>query len=403
MTRVIPPNEAGINAWLDEALNLEKTLEYREFRLDRVHAVLPSLPRPPAPITITGTKGKGSTTRLVECGLLACGQRTLAFTSPHLATVRERWRIDGVPAEAGVVAARCSEVAAIEAASGIGLTYFERCFAIAVLFAAARPDAVFLVEVGLGGRLDCANALDAALVVMTHLSRDHVQLLGDTLDLIAGEKLALCRPGRPVVIAPQSAAGASAIRGRLPTTSPAQWVKRATPPFRLALSGDHQQDNASTALAVLGVALPDLDPVRLRAGFADARLAGRCQLVEQGGRRLLIDGAHNGVSVAATLATAATMLRPGWRLVLGVAKDKEIAEILATIPPAVAVTRAGYASPRARLAGDWPTAAQRWPFAGDIAAALAGVPADVDVCVTGSLYLAAEALAHLGLAGRIPG
>ena len=403
MTRVILPNDAGITAWLDEALNLEKTMEYREFRLDRVHAVLPRLPRPPAPITITGTKGKGSTTRLMECGLLACGQRTLAFTSPHLTSVRERWRLDGVPAEAEAVAARCSEVAAIEATSGIGLTYFERCFAIAVLFAAARPDATFLLEVGLGGRLDCANALDAALVVMTHLSRDHCQMLGDTLDLIAGEKLALCRPGRPVVIAPQSPAGQQAIRGRLPVASPAQGVARASPPFRLALAGDHQQDNASTALAVLRSARPDLDETRIRDGFADARLAGRCQLVEVAGRRLLIDGAHNDVSIAATLATAATTLRPGWLLVLGVARDKDIAEILATIPAATAVTRTAYTSPRARQAADWPVDAQRWPFAADIAAALALAPAEVDVCVTGSLYLAAETLAHLGLAGRIPG
>ena len=401
MTRVIPPTEAGINAWLDEALNLEKTLVYREFRLDRVHAVLPFLPRPPAPITVTGTKGKGSTTRLMECGLLACGRATLAFTSPHLNSVRERWRLDGIPVETGALAARCSEVAAIEAASGIGLTYFERCFAIAVLFAAARPDAVFLLEVGLGGRLDCANALDAALVVMTHLSRDHCQMLGDTLDLIAGEKLALCRAGRPVVIAPQSPAGAEAIRGRLPGASPAHWVARA-PRFRLALAGEHQQDNASTALAALCVALPGLDEAAIRAGLASANLAGRCQLVEVAGRRLLIDGAHNGVSVAATLATAATTLRPGWHLVLGVAKDKEIADILAAIPAGVTATRTGYASSRARLVGDWPEAAQAWPYAADIATALAAVPAG-DVCVTGSLYLAAETLAHLGLAGQLPG
>ena len=402
MTRVIPATDAGIAAWLDEALNLEKTLEYREFRLDRVHAVLPRLPRPPAPITITGTKGKGSTTRLMECGLLAAGRRTLAFTSPHLTTVRERWRIDGVPASAEAVAARCAEVAALEAATGIGLTYFERCFAIAVLFAAARPDADFLCEVGLGGRLDCANALDAELVVMTRLSRDHCQLLGDTLEAIAGEKLALCRPGRPLVIAPQSSAGAAAIRTKLPRGSPPHWVTRESAPFALALPGEHQQDNASTALAVLRLARPGLDESRLRAGFAEARLAGRCQLIEHGGRRILVDGAHNGVSVAATIATADTLLRPGWRLVIGVAKDKDIDEIVAAIPSGLEVTRTAYASPRARQASDWPQAAQGWTFAPDVAAALA-MPGAADVCVTGSLYLAAEALAHQGVAGRIPG
>jgi folylpolyglutamate synthase/dihydropteroate synthase len=86
-----------------------------------------------------------------------------------------------------------------------------------------------------------------------------------------------------------------------------------------------------------------------------------------------------------------------------VAKDKDIDEVVAAIPPGLAVTRTAYASPRARLASDWPEVAKTWPFATDIAAALADAPADVDVCVSGSLYLAAEALAHLGLAGQIPG
>ncbi|MBA3686107.1 MAG: bifunctional tetrahydrofolate synthase/dihydrofolate synthase, partial [Planctomycetes bacterium] len=208
MPRVIPPTDAGIDAWLGEALNLEHTGDYRDLRLDRMRGFMRLLPTPPAPWTVTGTKGKGSTVRLIEAALLAAGESTLAFTSPHVNTVRERWRIDGAPADAASVAAACARVDQLESGSGTRLTYFERCFAIACLLASARPGSAFICEVGLGGRLDCANVLDAAVLVLTNLSRDHCQILGDTLEAIAGEKLALCRPGRPLVVAPQSLPGA---------------------------------------------------------------------------------------------------------------------------------------------------------------------------------------------------
>lgn len=400
---MIPATDQGIETWLEQALNLERTPAYREFRLERILAVLPHLPAPPAPCTITGTKGKGSTLRLIESALLAAGHRTLSFTSPHLTTVRERWRVDGVPANAQAIAARCAEVAAIERSTGIGLTYFERCFAIAVLFAAARRDAHFLCEVGLGGRLDCANALDAALVVITHLSRDHCHLLGDNVRSIAREKLALCRAGRPLVIAPQSAEGTAAVQAELPAAALPVWVRRPALPFTLALPGDHQQDNAATALVALRWIAPEIDQATARQGFARARLAGRCQVIEHEGRRFLVDGAHNGVSIAATMAVAANTLRPGWRLLLGVAKDKDLTEILAAIPAKLTVARVAYASPRARLIDDWPGSARDWPFHANVAAAFAAQPMDCDLCVSGSLYLAAAALTHLGAAGDLPG
>lgn len=402
----IPATEAGILAWLDQALNLERAAQnpagFREYRLDRMRAAMAHLPPPPAPVTVTGTKGKGSTLRLIEAGLRALGRPTVAFTSPHLASVRERWRIDGEPIPHAELAGHAAAVAAVETATGTALTWFERCFAIAVHAAAARPQADFLCEVGLGGRLDCANVLDARLVVLTHLSHDHCEVLGNTLELIAGEKLALCRPGRPVVIAPQSPEGERAVRAHAPATSPATWVRREASPIALALPGAHQQDNASTALAVLRLVAPGCDETCVRAGFAGARLAGRCQLVAHAGRRILVDGAHNDVSVAATIAVAHDLLRPGWRLVLGVAKDKAIDGILAAVPPAARPLRCGYASPRARLQADWPPAAQAWPWHADVAAALRALP-DGDLCITGSLYVAGEALCALGVAGELPG
>jgi folylpolyglutamate synthase/dihydropteroate synthase len=136
--------------------------------------------------------------------------------------------------------------------------------------------------------------------------------------------------------------------------------------------------------------------------MAGAGLAARCQVIEQPARRLLIDGAHNGPSLAATVAVAAARLRPGWRLILALASDKEVEEVLAAIPPEVIVRRCGYASPRARGAEAWPARALAWPWHADIGAALAAEP-DADLCISGSLYLAGEALRALGHGGRLPG
>lgn len=423
----IAPTTAGIAAWLATAVNHERDGTFHAIKLERIRSFLDLIPPPPAPCTVAGTKGKGSTLRLIECALNAGGIRTVAFTSPHVADVRERWRVDGVPAAAAVLARLCDQVAALEALHALPLTYFERTFAVACLLAAQlaaqRPGTVFLCEVGLGGRLDCANALDCSLAVITHLSHDHRDVLGPTLLHIAREKLAVTRPSAPVVIAPQSTVAALALWRtlpgfRAPNPSPARgngprinllprgataWAQRTAIPWELALPGDHQQDNAATAAAALRFIAPDLDNATIRRGFANARLAARCQLITSGGRQVLIDGAHNGPSIAATLAVARARLAPGWRLLLGLATDKEIDEVLAVIPPGTPMIRVGYDSPRARGERDWPPAARNWPWAVCIGDALANSPTDADLCVTGSFYLAGEALNALGAGGDLPG
>lgn len=417
----IAPRADAIQAWLDTAPNSERTGDFRGIRLERIRAFLVRLPPPPAPCTVAGTKGKGSTVRLMECALVAGGRRTLAFTSPHVSSVLERWRVDGRSAEPGAVAAACDEVERLERRHGEALTWFERTFAVACLLAAGRADTRFLCEVGLGGRLDCANALDCDTAVLTHLSHDHRDVLGPTLHHIAREKLAVSRPDRPLVIAPQTPLAALALWRAvppfraLPTRAGGRrgvnlrprgetvWVQRPAGTWRLGLPGAHQQDNAATAAAALARFAPDLQAGDIARGFAAATLAARCQAVEHGGRRLLIDGAHNRESIAATLAEAGRTLGAGWRLILALAGDKEIDEILPLIPAHLPVTRCAYRSPRARGRDDWPAAARPWRWCENVAEALAVQPPHADVCITGSLYLAGEALEHLGLAGVIPG
>jgi len=135
--------------------------------------------------------------------------------------------------------------------------------------------------------------------------------------------------------------------------------------------------------------------------MADAALAGRCQLIEQAGRRVLVDGAHNGPSLAATLAVAAQRLRPGWALILGAAQDKEIDAMLAVLPAGLRVLRCAYDSPRARRKADWPATAHAWEWCDRVGEAIAACSGDL--CISGSLYLAGEALHDLGAADLLPG
>ena len=216
-------------------------------------------------VHVAGTNGKGSTVAMIAALARAGGKRVATYTSPHLSTVRERITIDGelVTEEAFVAAAR-----AVEGAGGDELTFFEQLTAIAfVVIAQAKVD-VTVLEVGLGGRLDATNVVDAAVAVITGIALDHEAILGPTIAAIAGEKagifkanqrVVLSRSGDPSAIpvllaAAESAGVASVVR--------LDWeaLDRVPP---LALAGVHQRRNAAAALAaidqleVLGVVTVD--------------------------------------------------------------------------------------------------------------------------------------------------
>lgn len=398
MTTAIDPA-----AWISSAVSREATGDYSDTKLGPISAAVAALPQPPArPITVAGTKGKGSSVRLLETMLLANDQQTLAFTSPHVHDLRERWRVNGLPIDTATWATAAATARDAEAASGQALTYFERCFLIATALSAMLPEAWFLCEVGLGGRLDCANALDAQAVILSHLSLDHCHVLGDTLNLIAGEKLGVARPGVPLLVAAQSPEAAAAISERMPAGVTPTWTEPLAWPC--GLPGDHQHGNIATAWAVTQWLLPAPDLAATQAAVANVTLAARCQWLPQvQGRDWLIDGAHNPPSVAATLAVARQCFGDRWLLVLGLAADKDAEGISAVCASAPQVWRCGYAGERARQADQWPAAANLWPFFSDISAVLADLPPDLPVVVCGSFYLAGEALAALGQAGLSPG
>lgn len=393
-------------------------------------------------IHVAGTKGKGSVAALCAACLRAAGLRVGLYTSPHLQEFRERIRVltpddpDGRISAAAFV----TQVAAVRPLLPRfpDITWFEIVTAVAFAhFAQAQVD-VAVVEVGLGGRLDATNVLTPLVAVITSLSLDHTQLLGDTLAQIAYEKGGIIKPGVPVVIAQQADEArlrleALAAERGAPLTQVGQAWRYAplshhinngnqtfcithspdaafVPPdatFRLALAGRHQLENATLALAALYQVhgrFPTLTLAALREGLATVAWNGRLQIVHSapGQPTLLVDCAHNADSAARlayALAHDYTFARL-W-LIFGAPADKTIGSMMQTLFPladGVIVTSANH--PRSAAPEELAAQAQALGFATLVspdtavaltqAFALAG-SGDL-ICATGSIIVIGDLL-----------
>jgi dihydrofolate synthase/folylpolyglutamate synthase len=342
---------------------LEDWLDYQQrthpsaiaLGLERVRAVWHRLGAPrPAPIVITvgGTNGKGSTVALLEAMLRAAGRRVGSYTSPHLLHYTERIRIDGVPVdEARVVGA----FERIEAARGAGdaaiaLTYFEfGTLAALVLFAEAGLD-VAVLEVGLGGRLDAVNLIDADAAIVTTVDLDHQDWLGDDRDSIGREKAGIFRAGRPAIVGeadpPHGLLEAAAATGAdLRRAGRDFSMRRAGDGWRwsagdahvdlppLALTAPCQPANAGAALAALHALRDRLGwPAGAWAeGAAQARAAARLQRFGDA-VELIVDVAHNPQAAAVVGAWLRDSAGAGRTLaVYGALADKDVAGVAAPL------------------------------------------------------------------------
>ncbi|GAA0352746.1 bifunctional tetrahydrofolate synthase/dihydrofolate synthase [Bowmanella denitrificans] len=289
-------------------------------------------------ITVAGTNGKGTTCAMLEQALEQTGHRTCVYSSPHILDYRERLRVSGQMLSEQ---AHCQAFALVEQArAGTSLTYFEfGTLAALVLIAQQQPDFAIL-EVGLGGRLDAVNILDADIAVITTIDLDHQDWLGDTRELVAAEKAGIFRRnGQAVVGEPQPPANLVDIADNL--NLDVSWQGRDFS-FRVEHNCFYWQGqngvscsgplpaippaNASTALAVLqrlGV-LAELDVATL---LANIRLAGRCQLIGEH-PTVLVDVAHNPQSANYLLQQISKYAAPKVHLVVGMLKDKDIGACL---------------------------------------------------------------------------
>ncbi len=326
-----------------------------ELGLDRVKAVADRLPiRFECPvITVAGTNGKGSTCAMLEAIALQSGYRTGVYSSPHLVHFEERCRIRGEIVGAAALVPHFERVEA--ARQGVTLTYFEfTTLAILSLLAASDLD-VAILEVGLGGRLDAVNIIDADCAIITSIDLDHTELLGSDRDSIGREKAGILRTGKPAIVSdpvpPQSVLDRAAdidadlwLLGRDFNFSgdKQQWAwagrgRRYAGLAYPALRGANQLINASGVLAALE-ALRSRLPVTAQAvrnGLALVELPGRFQIVP-GQPTLVLDVAHNPHSVAALAANLDAMgFYPTTHAVFGAMADKDLAAMLRKIGPIV--------------------------------------------------------------------
>jgi dihydrofolate synthase/folylpolyglutamate synthase len=390
-------------------------------------------------VHIAGTKGKGSTAAMIASALAVDGYTTGLYTSPHLTDIRERFRIDGcliTRAELADLVRRLKpEVTAVNRRAAYGqLTTFELLTALGFCHFAAKGVDFQVVEAGLGGRLDATNVVSPEVGVITTISLDHTEVLGDSLAAVAAEKAGIIKPGMTVVSAPQPPAAARVIEetclkqgaGLIRVGTEVSWrrlsldegsqlleIKGRRNRYRVSLPllGSFQQVNAATAVAALEALAEkgfDISQEAVTEGLGSVSWPGRFQIIR---RRpaIVLDGAHNPAAAAGLVASLRDYFnrQPAGQaiLVFGTSVDKDLAGIVAALSPyfsRVIVTRSRH--PRAMAGAPVEAEFSRYGLEVEGAASVAGalkralaLAGEEDIiCVTGSLFVVGEAIEALG-------
>jgi dihydrofolate synthase/folylpolyglutamate synthase len=401
-------------------------------------------------IHITGTNGKTSTARMIDALLRSRGLRTGRFTSPHLVSIRERICVDGAPVTPERFVEAYEEilpfVALVDDRHPVAMSFFEVLTGMAFAIFADTPVDVMVLEVGVGGRLDCTNVADGSVAVITPVAIDHTRLLGYTIEEIAGEKAGIIKPGAVAVLAQQSLPAAEVLLGRAAAVGAAvaregvefgvlsheqavggqqlalRGLRGTYEDIFLPLFGAYQAGNAACALAATeafagasGEAGQALDGDLVREAFAKVSSPGRLEIIRRS-PTIIIDASHNPAGVAATVAAVQeTFTFTNLYGVFAVSGDKDVAGMLSELEPLldeIVVTRnssdrsmeaAEVAEIAAEIFGDdRVTSADRLDDAIEAAvtladeAVVAGLPGSGGVLVTGSVITAGDARKLLG-------
>ncbi len=417
----MPPPRLPLPDWLRRL----ETLSPNEIDLglERVAEVLGRMAlEPPArTIIVGGTNGKGSSVEMLRA-LLSGDDVVGTYTSPHVIRYNERIAVNGLPASDEEIVAAFEHVEA--ARDDVPLTYFEfGTLAAFAVFDTAKVDTAIL-EVGLGGRLDAVNVVDPDASLITNVSLDHCEWLGDDVEKIGFEKAGIMRAGRPAVFAdpdmPRSVAlhaesvGAELLRaGRdysWTTEDDACWSWRGRrielPDLALpALRGPIQLQNAAGALALVEALGLErlLQPAHVNRAFGSLRLPGRMQVIERQ-QRWLLDVAHNPAAAAALAASLQQQEALATVAIVGILDDKDVEGIIgplaARVDNWIAVTasspRAIDAAELARRVANATGKACLIADSPDIAIERARVMAESgDVLVTGSFFTVGPVLERL--------
>jgi dihydrofolate synthase/folylpolyglutamate synthase len=423
-------------AWLDRHVNLEAIESGRAGRLglpslERISALVGALGDPQAtyPIVhVTGTNGKGSTSRMTAAILQACGLSVGTYLSPHLERINERLEFDGVEISDESFVSVLGTVAEIERFLGIRATWFELVTAAAYAWFADMAAESAVVEVGLGGRFDATNVGNADVAVVTNVELDHTQILGTTRESIAAEKAGIIKSGSLLVLGDEAPAvsaifeeeaelvGARAVwrRGtefgcssnRLAVGG--RLIDLWTPLGRfsdvhLPLHGAHQADNAACAVAAAQAFLETtIEEDVVHDALAAVRVPGRLEVVRRH-PLVVLDGAHN----PAGAATAGWALREDFGagrrviVVMGCLRGRDPGELLSALGPEriATVVACRPPSPRAQEPASVVDAARALGLVAEesgttaeaVQRALELADRDDLVLVTGSLYVVGAA------------
>jgi dihydrofolate synthase / folylpolyglutamate synthase len=403
-----------------------------DLTLARVHRLLEALGHPeqrlPPVVHVAGTNGKGSTQAMIRAGLEAEGKAVHAYTSPHLARFHERIRLAGTLISEPALSALLDEC--VTANGPDEITFFEITTCAAFL-AFARTQADFtLLEVGLGGRLDATNVVENPLLtIITPVSLDHQQYLGETLPEIAGEKAGIIKRGIPVIVGPQTPDGlavieAKAVRMGAPVLAFGQhwtvWEERGRLVFQDEnglldlplpnLPGPHQVHNAGAALAALR--LMGMGEAAFEAAVTQAYWPARMQRLRHGPLidmaphvELWLDGGHNPAGGEALAATLARLPQRETHLICGMLNTKDVrgymrplaghaADLYAVSIPGEKSTLPAEETRDAAL--DVGIVAQTAPSVAEALAAVVQRNPAARVLICGSLYLAGTILRENG-------
>ena len=390
-------------------------------------------------IHVAGTNGKGSCCAMLESIYRHAGFRTGLFTSPHLVSFTERIQVDRHPIAEADVASHVAEMrelilevngTAEPSAWSFQPTFFEFVTVLALRYFALQigsartpspggEESIVIWETGLGGRLDATNIVTPLASVITNIQYDHQKWLGESREDIAREKAGIIKPGRPVITAATAPEALAVIRAVAHEKSaPLAEVddESLKDPFigqvHLSLPGKHQRWNAATALAVVRALERDLPVSHLQIieGLETMAWPGRQQIVDRGGTRYLLDGAHNPDGVATLVESLQEDFAPSdITLILGLFEDKDwrtMCRLL--VPQANRVYLVPIASERSaqpemvrEFCRSLPGAPEVSPFP-SLAAALAQSTGCPFVVIAGSLHLVGEAMEQIGLAPDIP-
>ncbi len=407
------------------------------FDLARVQHLLDRLGNPhlgTPSVHIAGTKGKGSTAAMIASILTESGFRTGLYTSPHLLTIRERIQIDSLPISEDKFASLVNQVRphieAANALSGLGeLTTFEILTALAFLHFKTSGVDYQVLETGLGGRLDATNVIVPEVSVITGISYDHMEVLGDTISKIATEKAGIIKHGVPVISAPQAPEAGETIAatccekgaelvlvgsdvtwktGTFGTTCQSFEIRTRYCNHELALPlfGEYQVINAACAVAAaetLARKNSEIAGPTIARGLAQVKWPGRLQVLARE-PLFLVDGAHNDDSSRKLMQAIRHYFRFDelWLLV-GLSSEKNLPAIIRELAKAtnkVIVTRSDH--PRAtgtelllaEFAKHGITAGVAADTGTAIRLAYSKASHDDAICATGSLFIVSEVLQH---------